>query len=123
MEKELLLKIIKKLQENECSFEDNGAKIEGISYGICEFREDAWIDEGKYQYTNETGRLCSFDENWNVIEKFDIYLDQPISRSGSYYSDWYYMYQPIEPFTIETVMIPEKIIPAHEELKRVYMSK
>jgi len=123
MKKELLFKIINGLKGNERSLEDNSIEIDGVKYGITNFKEDGWDDEGKYQYNTEKGQLCSYDDKWNIIEVFDFFLEQNVSRSGSYFSDYYYDYDDINPYTLEKVIVPEQIIPAHYKDKIVYISK
>ena len=121
MEKYLIKDIMDAMFKEQRGLEDMSVVVDGVKYGITNFKEDTWRDEGKYQYNNEYGTLCSYDEDWNVVEIFDVNLELSLSRSGSYFSDWYYMYDSIKAYTEETVMIPERVIPAHEVTKKVYM--
>ena len=113
MNKELLEDIMDGLKRKEKSLEDNYVEVNGITYGTTDCEYSGWEDGGKYQYQDETGRLCSYDEEWNILEKFDIYIDQGVSRSGSYFSDYDYEYINMNAYMIEKILVPEKVIPAH----------
>jgi len=67
----------------ECLLDDSG-----IGYEVVE--EGDWIDDGKYQYRN-------FDVK--IADKYYSFSD---SRSGSYYSDWYYSIQDVCEYTPDT---------------------
>ena len=99
---------------------------DGISYSVIEVDESSWDDEGKYQYQNITYQLVSYNpeiESYpcdeSIIDKYNLFFDLPVTRSGSYFSDYFYEYNKpvIRRGTIEH--IPVKIIPAHEEVKFV----
>lgn len=107
----------------EDSFE---LEIDGVSYGIMEVYESDWTDEGKYSYADKTYQLVSYNKNVSeyictesIIDKYDLFINQSFSRSGSYFSDYDYQYDAptIQIATIERV--PEKVIKAHDEVKFV----
>lgn len=103
-----------------------GVEHDGVSYSVIEVDESSWDDEGKYQYQNITYQLVSYNpeiESYpcdeSIIDKYNLFFDLPVTRSGSYFSDYFYEYDKpvISRGTIEH--IPVKIIPAHEEVKFV----
>ena len=121
MEKKILEEIIKGFKENERTLEDNAVKIDGDTFGVTEFDDGNWEDEGKYQYNTESGRLCRYDNEYSVVEKYDIYIELSITRSGSYFSDYYYEYDNVRAYEIKKVLVPEVIIPEHYEDEKDYI--
>lgn len=93
--------------------------LDGVTYALRETVDNTWESEGKYEYNTSEFQLCSYTSDWKIIDKFNIYVKESVSRTGSYYSDWYYSYEKpyIQEIHIET--IPEKIIPKHDEVKFV----
>ena len=98
----------------------------GISYDAYMVSCSNWDDQGKYQYKDITYQLVSFDEsikgylcNESIVDKFDLFLTMSVSRCGSYFSGYVFEYEKpiIKIATIER--IPEKIIPAHDEVKLI----
>ena len=79
---------------NEDDFEELSTTIDGIEYGLKIVDETDWDDQGKYQYKDVTGVLCEILEDGSVT-KYDIAVTQYITRSGSYFSDYYYQYDPL----------------------------
>lgn len=99
--------------DNECDCEDLRATINGAKYRLHIIDDGSWIDEGKYQYKDTTGVLCK-------IAEYDIAVTQYITRSGSYFSDYYYEYDPLEirqlvQKTIPKLVIPERTVVTFEE--------
>jgi len=114
MDINLFAKIVKKLDDyhlDDFEYIDSDGKI----YGFKEVGDESWDDQGKYQYKTEQGQLIEMDENYKEIQIFNFGVSRLIQRSGSYFSDYYYDYDPYEAFEIKEVLIPEKIIPAHIE--------
>lgn len=126
---ELVMAVKVYLTENfpdsyDCSnIEDNvELEIDGVSYGILETEDSGWTDEGKYSYSDKTYQLVSFDKAFgyvcdkSIIDRFDLFINQGMSRSGSYFTDYNYQYDSptVQIAIIERV--PEKIIKAHEEV-------
>ena len=112
-----------KIERGEMDFEKDG-----VSYGYLYIDETSWDDEGKYQYQNITYQLVAYDStnseysypcDSNITDKFDLILTAPITRSGSYFSDYTYYYDKPQLSIVEIAQIPEQVIPAHEEVKLV----
>ena len=77
-------------------------------FGVIK-NEDWATDDGKYESKVITGQLmCSETE-----EKYNLFAQQCLCRSGSYYSDYMYMNESPELFIMEEEFVPEIIIPAH----------
>lgn len=92
--------------------EDVVCVINGEKYGTEDLLESDWDDGGKYQYKEEYGLLCKLDDDYTVIEKYDICVVNDITRSGSYFSEYYYENE----FRAEQIVkkiIPEVVIPEH----------
>jgi len=95
---------------DECTYD-------GKIYGFKGVGDDKWDDEGKYQYKYEEGQLIEMNEKYKEIQSFNFGVARSVQRSGSYFSDYNYEYDPYEFFEITEIIIPEKIIPAHTENK------
>lgn len=95
---------------NEGYYEELGATVDGEEYGLDIIDKSDWIDEGKYQYHDATGVLCSIAEDGSVT-KYDIAVTQYISRSGSYFSEYDYEYEPLEVRQLVQKTIPQQTIP------------
>lgn len=105
--------------DNECDCEDLRATINGTKYRLHIIDDGSWIDEGKYQYKDTTGVLCKIAES-GIVTEYDIAVTQYITRSGSYFSDYYYEYDPLEvrqlvQKTIPKLVIPERTVVTFEE--------
>lgn len=96
--------------DNEDWYEELGATIDGVEYGLDIVDVGDWIDGGKYQYKDVTGILCRTSEDDSVTE-YDIAVTQYITRSGSYFSDYYYEYEPLQVDQLVQKIIPQQIIP------------
>ena len=96
--------------DNEDWYEELGSTIDGVEYGLDIVDEGDWIDEGKYQYKDVTGILCETLEDGSVT-KYDIAVTQYITRSGSYFSEYYYEYDPLQVDQLVQKVIPQQIIP------------
>lgn len=118
MDKELFQKIYNTIDEKE-NFEDFEYEDNGDRYGFKSIGDEDWEDDGsgKYQYKDELVQLIKFGEGCKFVEKFNFFVSRTISRSGSYYTDWYYDYMDMKPLISKEVLIPEQIIPAHTEIK------
>ena len=97
--------------DNEGWYEELGATIDGIEYGLDIVNEGDWDDQGKYQYKDVTCVLCKFSEDGSVATKYDIAVTQYITRSGSYFSEYYYKYEPLQVDQLVQKVIPQQIIP------------
>lgn len=96
--------------DNEDWYEELGAIIDGVEYGLDIVDEGDWDDQGKYQYKDVTGVLCKTSEDGSVT-KYDIAVTQYITRSGSYFSEYYYEYDQLQVNQLVQKIIPQQIIP------------
>lgn len=96
--------------DNEEDCEDLYANIDGIEYKTYIVDDGDWDDQGKYQYKDVTGVLCKTSEDGSVT-KYDIAVTQYITRSGSYFSEYYYEYEPLQVDQLVLRVIPQQIIP------------
>lgn len=97
--------------------------VNGIGYAFTSIEEGDWDDEGKYSFATDYFQLASFDCKEikylcakNIIEKFNLFASVGASRSGSYYTDYYYNYDSPEYFKGFISHIPEVVIPAHDKV-------
>lgn len=96
--------------DNEDRYEELGATIDGVEYRLEIVDDGDWDDQGKYQYKDVTGVLCKTSEDGSVT-KYDIAVTQYITRSGSYFSEYYYEYEPLQVDQLVLRVIPQQIIP------------
>ena len=96
--------------DNEDWYEELGATVNGVEYGLDIVDDGDWDDQGKYQYKDVTGVLCKTSEDGSVT-KYDIAVTQYITRSGSYFSEYYYEYEPLQVDQLVLRVIPQQIIP------------
>ena len=96
--------------DNEVWYEELGATVNGAEYRLDIVKEDNWDDQGKYQYKDATGILYKIAEDSSII-KYDIAVTQYITRSGSYFSDYNYEYEPLQVDQLVQKVIPQQIIP------------
>ena len=110
---------------DEHNYMEDGFTFEynGVSYDVITLEESSWDDEGKYQYQYITYQLISFDKNiksWackdSIIDKFNLIINLSVTRSGSYFSDYYYSYDKPTIQFAKIKHIPEQIIPAHDKV-------
>ena len=106
--------------------EDFIFKFEGKTYSVEELEKDTIEDSGKYQNGGTTYQLVSFDtkvcsypSNSSITERFNVTIYEKWSRSGSYYSDYYYTYYKPQIVLLEIQTVQEVVIPEHEEVKYV----
>lgn len=98
--------------DNEHWLEDIEEEVNGVRYGVKVLEEGDWDDEGKYQYRTDIGVLVEYDsDSYRVIRTFDIAITACITRSGSYFSDYYYEYEDLEVNKIIKKVIPKQVIP------------
>jgi len=115
MDINLFAKIVKKLGKDD--LENFAYTYNGKIYGFKNVGDDNWDDEGKYQYKTEQGKLIEMDGDYQEIQEFNFGISRSVQRSGSYFTDYNYDYEPYEMFEIKEVLVPEVIIPAHMENK------
>ena len=96
--------------DNEDWYEELGATVNGVEYGLDIVDESNWDDQGKYQFKDITGILCRISEDGSVT-KYDIAVTQYITRCGSYFSEYNYEYEPLQVDQLVQKVIPQQIIP------------
>lgn len=96
--------------DNEDWYEELGATVNGVEYGLDIIDESNWDDQGKYQFKDVTGVLCKTLEDGSVT-KYDIAVTQYITRCGSYFSEYNYEYAPLQVDQLVHKVIPQQIIP------------
>lgn len=96
--------------DNEDWYEELGATVDGVEYGLDIVDDENWDDQGKYQCKDVTGVLYKISEDGNVT-KYDIAVTQYITRSGSYFSEYNYEYEPLDVRQLIQKVIPQQIIP------------
>lgn len=95
---------------NEDWYEELGATIDGVKYQLDIVDDGDWNDQGKYQYKDVTGVLYKISGD-DSVTKYDIAVTQYITRSGSYFSEYYYEYEPLQIDQLVQKVIPQQIIP------------
>ena len=97
--------------------------FDGLDYALIEVYEDSISDEGKYQYGGEIYQLVEFDKaiasypcEKSITKKFNLFVRENWTRSGSYFSDYYYTYEEPSLFSYDVTIVPEVVIPEHEEV-------
>lgn len=96
--------------DNEDWYEELGATIDGVKYQLDIVDDGNWNDQGKYQYKDVTGVLYKISED-DSVTKYDIAVTQYITRSGSYFSEYYYEYKPLQVDQLVQKVIPQQVIP------------
>lgn len=96
--------------DNEDWYEELGATVDGIEYGLDIIDDENWDDQGKYQCKDVTGILFKISKD-DSVTKYDIAVTQYITRSGSYFSEYDYEYEPLEVHQLVQKVIPQQIIP------------
>lgn len=96
--------------DNEDWYEELGATIDGVKYQLDIVDDGNWNDQGKYQYKDVTGVLYKISED-DSVTKYDIAVTQYMTRSGSYFSEYYYEYEPLQVNQLVQKVIPQQIIP------------
>lgn len=96
--------------DNEGWYEELGATINDEEYGLDIIDDENWDDQGKYQYKDVTGILFKISED-DSVTKYDIAVTQYITRSGSYFSEYDYEYEPLDVRQLVQKIIPQQIIP------------
>lgn len=94
----------------ESFIEDISCNIDGVKYGIYIVDKGDWKDYGKYQYRTDIGLLYEVDNDGKVV-MYDVAVTQDITRSGSYFSEYYYEYEPLQVNKVINKVIPQQIIP------------
>ncbi len=121
-----LIKLVKENLPEECSprnMECFEFEFSGRGYALSEVSEDDVINEGKYENGGTTYQLLEFDKTIedypcakSITNEYDLLVYIGFSRVGSYFTDWEYEYYEPEFSRVEIEIIPEQIIPEHEEI-------
>lgn len=98
--------------------------LENIGFAFINRYESSWEDAGKYQYQELIGQLVAWDFNKakypcnkSIVERYNLFSTVNCSRSGSYFSEYYYTYDEIHLFKYEIEHVEEVVIPAHDITK------
>lgn len=125
---EEILSLLKEKCSNVKSDDDNYVEsdeldfeLNGFGYLLREYDTESIQDEGKYQYGATTYQLVEFDKSIesypnkkSTTKVFNLFVYVAFSKSGSYYSDWYYSYEKPIIQTIEMKHIERQVIEAHD---------
>ncbi len=113
---EIVNQIMKQINEKDYDnrdAEDFKVVVDNVKYGFKIIEDTGWEDDNKYDYRTITFQLVERDEKYKTINEFDAYFEQSSSRTGSYYTDWYYGYDEITRLKRVEKVIPEQVIPEH----------
>jgi hypothetical protein len=95
--------------------------LENIGFAFINRYESSWEDQGKYQYQESIGQLVAWDLNKakypcdkSIVERYNLFGTVNCSRSGSYFSEYYYNYDEIHLFKYEIKHVEEIVVPAHD---------
>ena len=131
--KEVSEELLKTLQENlpnEDSCEDVCFTLNDCRFALKYVTADDVIDEGKYSYGCNYFQLVSYDNKKtsyptekNIIDKFNVIVSNSYSKCGSYFSEYEYYYDTPQIGKILLKVVPEIIIPEHEEVDISYKLK
>lgn len=96
--------------------EDVGGEVQDKEYYFNIVEEGDWDDEGKYQYKTDIGLLCMMENNGvdDMATTFDIAVLLDVTRSGSYFSEYYYNFDEPRVNKVIKKIIPKQIIPERE---------
>lgn len=90
--------------------EDMYCEYNGDRYNLESCDGDTWIDDGKYQFKNEIFELFKNGEGT------EVFYGQGVTRSGSYYTDYYYEYESLrEVKMVEKTIVVKKWVDIEEE--------
>lgn len=73
-------------------WEDSEVKVDGVKYGLMETENEGWKSHGKYETNTYIFEIVSGDN----YDPTGVFVRQGQTRSGSYYSDYYYDYEDYE---------------------------
>jgi len=110
---------------NENILEKLSFTYKGVIYGTVLMEAPAFetYDNGRYTDRTLTYQLVAFDSSdknlANVVDRFNIFFSIVEWRTGSYYADWHFNYENATMYIAKIVLIPEQIIPAHEDVRLV----
>ena len=74
--------------------EDDEVELDGVKYYLSEKENEGWKSEGKWETNYYIYELVCNDGN--KTNPTGIFIGQGRSRSGSYYSEYYYEFENLE---------------------------
>lgn len=95
-----------------------------IKYSVIEVESTNWENDGSgkyytqyitYQLVQYNSEIEKYPTEESVSEAFNIFFGLPVTKSGSYFTEWFYEYENPRTMQKKIVHIPEQIIPAHDE--------
>lgn len=97
--------------EELVEYQEVWLELDSEKFKFCfeEVEDEGWEDEGKYSNNGYVFRVSVYDAEGGFVEDLDLYIKQYASRTGSYYSDYYYEYE--EPFRVTKI---KKIVEVEE---------
>lgn len=111
-------------QEDLEDLEDFYFKVDDKPFALIKIISDDWIDDGKYDYCANKYQLVSYDEDIavypyeaSITEYYNTIVEQEVSRTGSYYTEWTYIYDKPTIHKAYLENVPEVVIPEHEEVR------
>lgn len=97
--------------------------FDSVDYALLEKIPLEWVSDGKYDNGNVTYQLVSYDKTIksypcerNIINRYNVLVEQSMYRTGSYYSDYYITYEEPCISIAYKFVVPEVTIPAHSEV-------
>ena len=122
MSKEEFLEIFAKIP-TDTNLEDIVVEHNGKRYSF-DVDDLDWDHQGKYQFATDVGTLIEIEsDGYKKIKRYNYEVSLSVTRSGGYFSDYYYQYGDLVPYEIKEVEIPEQIIPAYTEKKSVEIKR
>lgn len=104
--------------------EELSFKVNNKSFALIKILSCDWIDDGKYDYCTDEYQLASYEESitpylseTSITGYYNIIVEQDVSRTGSYYSEWTYIHD--KPIVKEAYLktVPKVVIPEHEQVR------
>lgn len=102
--------------QKDINNEDAYVELDGSIYCFIRVEDfsDDWVDEGKYQFIDSVVEIVEVDEDWKTIERSGIFVRQSTTRSGSYFSGYYYNYGEVTIVERKVKIVPEHKIVVYE---------
>jgi len=123
---EELIELVRESLPDDCTSRNMEVlefELNGLSYAFCEVKTDEIVSDGKYENGGNTYQLLEFDKTIisypctkSITNTYDLLVYVGFSRTGSYYTDWYYEYDKPELQRVKVATVPEEVIPEHDEV-------
>lgn len=104
--------LYEELDVNDCiECQEVTLKLEGAKYKFCFEETDttSWEDEDKYSQGSYIYRVSVYDSEGGFVEDLDLYVQQWVTRCGSYFSEYYFEYD--SPYRVK---LEKKVIEVEE---------